>query len=104
MTYWEWFTGRSFLTLALDGGEWSYSRSFRLTLGTHCTWCWVESKAAIDAKETIKIWPCLWFCMAVKFGPDVKGWTLTAGVWEQGAEEDIWTEERWGDMKMEKTA
>jgi hypothetical protein len=26
------------------------------------------------------------------------------GVWEQGAEEDIWNEERWGDKWMEKTA
>jgi hypothetical protein len=26
------------------------------------------------------------------------------GVWELGAEEDIWTEERWGDRRMEKTA
>jgi hypothetical protein len=37
-------------------------------------------------------------------------WSLTLreehrlGVFENGAEEDIWTEERWGDRRMEKTA
>jgi hypothetical protein len=25
-------------------------------------------------------------------------------LWEQGAEEDIWTEEEWGDGKVEKIA
>jgi hypothetical protein len=30
--------------------------------------------------------------------------TPTEGVWEQGAEEDIWTEEGWGDGRMEKIA
>jgi hypothetical protein len=34
---------------------------------------------------------------------DIKGGTQTEGVWEQGAEEDIWTEEGWGDGRMEKT-
>jgi hypothetical protein len=28
----------------------------------------------------------------------------TEGVWEQGAEEDIWTEERWSDGRLEETA
>jgi hypothetical protein len=31
---------------------------------------------------------------------DIKGGTQTEGVWEQGAEEDIWTE----DGRMEKIA
>jgi hypothetical protein len=38
-------------------------------------------------------------------------WSLTlrgehrlGGVWEQGAEEDIWTEEEWNDRRVEKTA
>jgi hypothetical protein len=35
---------------------------------------------------------------------DIKGGTQTEGVWEQGAEEDIWTEEGWGDGRMEKIA
>jgi hypothetical protein len=35
---------------------------------------------------------------------DIKGGTQTEGVWEQGAEEDIWTEEGWDDGRMEKTA
>jgi hypothetical protein len=30
--------------------------------------------------------------------------TQTEGVWEQGAEENIWTEERWSDGRLEKTA
>jgi hypothetical protein len=28
---------------------------------------------------------------------DIKGGIETEGVWEQVAEEDIWTEEGWGD-------
>jgi hypothetical protein len=35
---------------------------------------------------------------------DIKGWTQTEGIWEQGDEEDIWTEEGWGDGRMEKIA
>jgi hypothetical protein len=35
---------------------------------------------------------------------DIKGGTLTEGVREQGAEEDIWTEEVRGDRRVEKTA
>jgi hypothetical protein len=35
---------------------------------------------------------------------DIKGGAQTEGVWEQGAEEDIWTEEGWGDGRVEKTA
>jgi hypothetical protein len=35
---------------------------------------------------------------------DIKGGTQTQGVWEQGAEEDIWTTEEWGDGRIEKTA
>jgi hypothetical protein len=34
----------------------------------------------------------------------IKGLTQTEGIWEQGAEEDIWTEEGWGDGRMEKIA
>jgi hypothetical protein len=30
--------------------------------------------------------------------------TVTEDVWEQGAEEDIWTEEEWSDGRMEKIA
>jgi hypothetical protein len=35
---------------------------------------------------------------------DIKEGTYTEGVWEQGAEEDIGTEEGWGDGRMEKIA
>jgi hypothetical protein len=35
--------------------------------------------------------------------PDIKGGTQTEDVWEQGVEENIWTEERWSDMRLEKT-
>jgi hypothetical protein len=34
---------------------------------------------------------------------DIKRGTQTGGVWKQGAEEDIRTEERWGDRRMDKT-
>jgi hypothetical protein len=34
---------------------------------------------------------------------DIKGGTWTEGVWEQGAEEDIWTEEGGSDGRVEKT-
>jgi hypothetical protein len=36
---------------------------------------------------------CLWH-----FGRNIEG------VWEQGAEEDIWTEEGWDDGRMDKIA
>jgi hypothetical protein len=42
--------------------------------------------------------------MVVKLVSDIKGWTQTEGVWEQGAEEDIWTEEGWMDGMVERTA
>jgi hypothetical protein len=32
------------------------------------------------------------------------GGKYTEGVWEQGAEENIWIKERWSDWKLEKTA
>jgi hypothetical protein len=35
---------------------------------------------------------------------DIKGETKTGGVWEQGAEENIWTKVGWSDGKLEKTA
>jgi hypothetical protein len=35
---------------------------------------------------------------------DIKGGTQTEGVWGQGAEEDIQTDEGWGDGRVEKTA
>jgi hypothetical protein len=39
--------------------------------------------------------------MIVKFVSDIKGRTQKEGVWEQGAEEDILTEEGWSDKRME---
>jgi hypothetical protein len=35
---------------------------------------------------------------------DIKGGTQTKGVWEQGAEENIWFEEGWSDRRVEKIA
>jgi hypothetical protein len=35
---------------------------------------------------------------------DIKGGTQTEGVWEKGAEENIWTEVSWSDRRLEKTA
>jgi hypothetical protein len=45
-----------FLTLALDGGEWSVSRPRRFTLeknatGTHWIGGWVGPRAGLDAVE-----------------------------------------------------
>jgi hypothetical protein len=34
---------------------------------------------------------------------DIEGGTYTEDVWEEGAEENIWTEERWSDGRLEKT-
>jgi hypothetical protein len=35
---------------------------------------------------------------------DIKGGTQSEGVSEQGAEENIWSKERWSDGTLEKTA
>jgi hypothetical protein len=35
---------------------------------------------------------------------DIKGGTFTEIFWEQGAEENIWTQEGWSDGRVEKTA
>jgi hypothetical protein len=35
---------------------------------------------------------------------DIKGGTQTEGVSEQDAKENIWTEEEWNDMRLEKFA
>jgi hypothetical protein len=35
---------------------------------------------------------------------DIKGGTYNEGVWEQGAEGKIWTEEGRSDRRLEKTA
>jgi hypothetical protein len=35
--------------------------------------------------------------------PNIKGKKQTEVVWEQGAEENIWTEQRWYEGKYEKT-
>jgi hypothetical protein len=33
---------------------------------------------------------------------DIKGGTQIEGAWEQGAEKDIWTQEGWGERRVEK--
>jgi hypothetical protein len=60
-----WASGgiaRPFLTLALDGGEWSASRPCHFTpwgaLGTHWRCSWVGRRAGLDAVEKRKILHC----------------------------------------------
>jgi hypothetical protein len=43
-----------FLTLALDGCEWSASRLGRFTLGTHYIRGWVGPTAGLDDMEKLK--------------------------------------------------
>jgi hypothetical protein len=45
----------SFLSSALDGGEWSSSRPGRFTPGTHCVGDWVASRATLNAVRKRKI-------------------------------------------------
>jgi hypothetical protein len=59
------YSSYSFLTSALDGGEWSASRPGRAitpgerTPGTHCTGGWVGPRAGLDTEATGKILcPC----------------------------------------------
>jgi hypothetical protein len=60
----RWYSSYSFLTSALDGGEWSASRPGRdLPLGkgpgTHCTGGWVGPRAGLDTEDRGKILcPC----------------------------------------------
>jgi hypothetical protein len=35
---------------------------------------------------------------------DIKGRTQTEGIWEQDAEENIWSEEGWRNRRLETTA
>jgi hypothetical protein len=39
----------------------------------------------------------------LNFVSNIMGATQTEGVWEQRAEENIWTEERWSDGRLEET-
>jgi hypothetical protein len=54
------YSSYSFLTSALEGGEWSASRPGRaLAPGTHCTGGWVGPRAGLDAGVGGKIfYPC----------------------------------------------
>jgi hypothetical protein len=58
------YSSYSFLTSALDGGEWSASRLGRTLLrgkdpGTHCTGGWVGPRAGLDKEAIGKILcPC----------------------------------------------
>jgi hypothetical protein len=45
---------------------------------------------------------CSFVCVR-NLDSDIKGRTQIKGVWEQGAEESIWTEEVWNDGRVEKT-
>jgi hypothetical protein len=69
------YSSYSYLTSALDGGEWSASRPGR-TLppgkgppGTHCTGGWVGPRAGLDAKTRRKI---LCFCRGSNPGCPVR--------------------------------
>jgi hypothetical protein len=46
-------------------------------------------------KKLVRVWNLV---------SDIKGETGTEGISEQGTEDDIWTEEGWGDERMEKIA
>jgi hypothetical protein len=58
------YSSYSFTTSALDGGEWSASRTGRFTPGertpgTHCTGGWVGPRAVLDTEDRGKILcPC----------------------------------------------
>jgi hypothetical protein len=43
-----------FLTSALVGGEWSASRPWRFTPGTHFIGSWVDPRAGLDDMEKLK--------------------------------------------------
>jgi hypothetical protein len=75
-TSWRRLEGRryssySFLTSALDGGDWSASRPGRAftpgerTLGTHCTGGWVGPRACLDTEAAGKI-----LCLHRESNPD----------------------------------
>jgi hypothetical protein len=46
-------------------------------------------------------WGSVWASNLVS---DIRGGTYTEGIQEQGAEENIWTEEGWSEERLEKTA
>jgi hypothetical protein len=59
------YNSYSFLTLALDRGEWSASRPGALcseerTTGTHCTGGWVDLRAGLDIEVRGKIVYLCW--------------------------------------------
>jgi hypothetical protein len=60
-TYWGWrYSATNSLTSALEGGEWSVSRSGRFTpeeIAPSTLWIggWVDSRAGLDSVETRKI-------------------------------------------------
>jgi hypothetical protein len=63
------YSSYSFLTSALDGGEWSASRPGRaLPPGTHCTGGWVSPRAGLDREARRKI---LCLCRGPKPGRPV---------------------------------
>jgi hypothetical protein len=60
-------------------------------------WRWLASQSRYPYKFACGF---VWVWNLVS---DSKGGTYTEGVWEQGAEENIWTERRWSDRRMERT-
>jgi hypothetical protein len=51
----------------------------------------------------IKIHKTIIVCGCETWSLDIKRRTYAAGMWEQGAEKNIWTEERWSDRSLQKT-
>jgi hypothetical protein len=73
----EWSIALRFLISALNGSEWS--------------------NPILDCYNPIRL-------EAVRnLVSEIKGGTRIEGVWEQGAEENIWSEERWSGGRLEKT-
>jgi hypothetical protein len=65
----EWMWIHVFLTLALVGSEWSFSRSDSFTLGTHWIGGWVDPRIGLDDVEKRKIVPLLRFELRPLGGP-----------------------------------
>jgi hypothetical protein len=52
------------------------------------------------SKNKIRIYKTV-ILLVVLYGCET--WSVTDGVWEQGAQENVWTEEKWNGRRLEKT-
>jgi hypothetical protein len=76
----------------------------RLNSGSACCHSVQNLLSAIEKRKRLEYnFDCgsVWVWNLVS---EIKGGTQTEGVWQQGAEEDIWTKEGWGGRREEKTA